>query len=211
MAVEEKLLNKISNLMKRAAEADDEEGQSSIVLAQRLMTKHNISASQIEAFESESEIHLANRKFGRVLWWHKQLAIVISKAFRCQAIMCGSSLQFVGLNEDSEIAKEVFEGALEHIKYRKSQMFYATKEEKNSYVIGFIEGLKDKLEKQAEQLSQESYALAILVPAEVTDYVTTNTSGSKEVSFPSSFDAASYLNGLDEGSSAEIITSRLVR
>lgn len=209
--VEEKLLNKISNLMKRAAEADDEEGQSSIVLAQRLMAKHNISASQIEAFESKSEIHLANRKFGRVLWWHKQLAIVIAKAFRCQAIMCGTSLQFVGLNEDSEIAKEVFEGALEHIKYRKSQMFYATKEEKNSYVIGFIEGLKDKLEKQAEQLSQESYALAILVPAEVTDYVTTNASGSKEVSFPSSFDAASYLNGLDEGSSAEIITSRLVR
>lgn len=125
--------------------------------------------------------------------------------------MCGSSLQFVGLNEDSEIAKEVFEGALEHIKYRKSQTFYATKEEKNSYVIGFIEGLKDKLEKQAEQLSQESYALAILVPAEVKDYVKTNTSGSKEVSFPSSFDAASYLNGLDEGSSAEIITSRLVR
>lgn len=66
MAVEEKLLNKISNLMKRAAEADDEEGQSSIVLAQRLMAKHNISASQIEAFESKSEIHLANRKFGRV-------------------------------------------------------------------------------------------------------------------------------------------------
>ena len=209
--VEEKLLSKISNLMKRAAEADDEEGQSSIVLAQRLMAKHNISAYQVEAFESKSEIHLADRKFGRVLWWHKQLAIVISKAFRCQAIMCGSSLRFVGLNEDSEIAKEVFEGALEHIKYRKSQMFYATKEEKNSYVIGFIEGLKDKLEKQAEQLSQESYALSILVPAEVTDYVTTNTSGSKKVSFPSSFDAASYLSGLDEGSSAEIITSRLVR
>ena len=208
---QEKLLNKISNLMKRAAEADDEEGQSSILLAQRLMAKHNISASQIEAFESKSDIRLADRKFGRVLWWHKSLAIAISKAFRCRAIMYGSTLQFVGLNEDSQIAKEVFEGALAHIKYRKSQMRYATKEEKNSYVIGFIEGLKDKLDRQAEQLKSESNELMILVPAEVTDDVTTNTSGTRKVSFPSSFDASSYLSGLDEGSTAEILTSRLVR
>lgn len=92
---QEKLLNKISNLMKRAAEADDEEGQSSILLAQRLMAKHNISTSQIEAFESKSDICLADRKFGRVLWWHKSLAIAISKAFRCKAVMYGTTLQFV--------------------------------------------------------------------------------------------------------------------
>ena len=71
--------------------------------------------------------------------------------------------------------------------------------------------MKDKLERQAKQIAAESNALMILVPAEVTDYVTTNTSGSRKVSFPSDFDAASYLNGLDEGSTAEIITSRLVR
>lgn len=90
-------------------------------------------------------------------------------------------------------------------------MFYATKEEKNSYVQGFIDGLKDKLDRQSEQLKSESNELMILVPAEVTDYVTTNTSGTRKVSFPSSFDAASYLSGLDEGSTAEILTSRLVR
>lgn len=209
--VEEKLLNKISNLMKRAAEADDEEGQSSIVLAQRLMAKHNISISEVQAFDMKSEIKLAYHEFGRIFWWHKQLAIVISKAFRCQAIVSGSYyLKFVGLNEDAEIAKEVFEGALEHIKYRKSQMHYASKEEKNSYVQGFILGLKQKLDAQAQQIAAESNALAVLVPAEVTDYVTTNTNGTASSDCPSDFDAMSYLNGLDEGSRAQIQASRII-
>ena len=209
--VEEKLLNKISNLMKRAAEADDEEGQSSIVLAQRLMAKHNISISEVQAFNMKSEINLAYHEFGRIFWWHKQLAVVISKAFRCQAIISGSYyLKFVGLNEDAKIAKEVFEGALEHIKYRKSQMHYATKEEKNSYVQGFILGLNQKLEAQAQQLAAESNALVVLVPAEVTDYVTTNTNGTASSDCPSSFDTMSYLNGLDEGSRAQIQASRII-
>lgn len=209
--VEEKLLSKISNLMKRAAEADDEEGQSSIVLAQRLMAKHNISISEVQAFETKSEIKLAYKEFGRLFWWHKQLAIVISEAFRCQAIVSnGTYLKFVGLNEDAEIAKEVFEGALAHIKYRKSQMHYATKEEKNSYVQGFILGLKQKLDAQAQQLAAESNALVVLVPAEVTNYVTTNTKGTVSSDCPSSFDAMSYLDGLDEGSRAQIIKSRII-
>ena len=209
----EKLLDKISNLMKRANDKDDAEGQASILLAQKLMAKHNISVSQVRIYESKSEVNESRVKFGRMIWWYAELAATIASHFRCSCMKQGSSVIFVGLDEDAEIATAVYQGAIDHIKYRRRQMTWASKDEKNSYIIGFMCGLDEKLEAQKAEIERESDSTALILqtPVEVTDYIRNNTTRSYKTStVTKEIDIASYFMGLDEGKHAELNSGRIL-
>ena len=209
----EKLLDKISNLMKRAKDKDDAEGEASILLAQKLMAKHNISVSQVQIFESKSEVNESRVEFGRMIWWYAELAATIASHFRCSCMKQGSSVIFVGLDEDAEIATAVYQGAIAHIKYRRRQMTWASKDEKNSYIVGFMRGLDEKLEAQKAAMikESESTALVLQTPAEVKDYIKNNTTSSyKTSSQVRDLDIDSYFMGLDEGKHAELNSGRIL-
>lgn len=209
----DKILDKISNLMKRAEEKDDAEGQASILLAQKLMAKHNISVSQVKIHESKSEVNESRVEFGRMIWWYAELAATIASHFRCSCMKHGSSVIFVGLDEDAEIATAVYQGAIDHIKYRRRQMTWASKDEKNSYIVGFMCGLDDKLEAQKAALERESdsTALVLQTPAEVKDYIKNNTTSSyKTATQVRDIDIESYFMGLDEGKHAELNSGRII-
>ena len=209
----DKILDKISNLMKRAEEKDDAEGQASILLAQKLMAKHNISVSQVKIHESKSEVNESRVEFGRMIWWYAELAATIASHFRCSCMKQGSSVIFVGLDEDAEIATAVYQGAIDHIKYRRRQMTWASKDEKNSYIVGFMCGLDDKLEAQKAELERESdsTALVLQTPSEVKDYIKNNTTSSyKTATQVRDIDIESYFIGLDEGKHAELNSGRII-
>ena len=209
----EKLLDKISNLMKRAKDKDDAEGEASILLAQKLMAKHNISVSQVQIFESKSEVNESRVEFGRMIWWYAELAATIASHFRCSCMKHGSSVIFVGLGEDAEIATAVYQGAIDHIKYRRRQMTWASKDEKNSYIVGFMCGLDEKLEAQKAAMikESESTALVLQTPVEVKDYIKNNTTSSyKTSSQVRDLDMDSYFMGLDEGKHAELNRGRIL-
>ena len=65
----DKIINKIAGLMKLARDANDEEGQASIALAQKLMLKHDIQMSEIDEINNKTNITESEMSFGRVLWW----------------------------------------------------------------------------------------------------------------------------------------------
>lgn len=209
----DKIINKIVNLMKLSNDANDEEGQASIALAQKLMIKHDISMQEIEQKSNKTEIKTSELRFGRVLWWQKDLAATIARAFKCRALASNKTIEFVGLNEHSQIAKDVYEGAIAHIKYRRSMMKNATKAEKNSYIDGFIQGLDERLMKQETELAKEECTdLIVCVPAEVNHWIALRGYRSTTVpDMPSSFDAKSYHIGKDEGENAEILRSNLIK
>ena len=210
---DDKILDKISNLMKRAQDKDDAEGQASILLAQKMMAKHNISVSQVQIYESKSEVNESRVKFGRMIWWYAELAATIASHFRCSCMKQGSSVIFVGLGEDAEIATAVYQGAIDHIKYRRRQMTWASKDEKNSYIIGFMCGLDEKLEAQKAEIERESDSTALILqtPVEVTDYIRNNTTRSYKTStVTKEIDIASYFMGLDEGKNAELNSGRIL-
>lgn len=208
----DKILDKISNLMKRAKSADDAEGEASILLAQKLMIKHNVSLSDVELFENQSEINSSSVQFGRLLWWQRVLAANLASQFRCKSVLSGTNkVIFYGMNDDAQIASEVYEGAIMHIKYRRSKMTYATKAEKTSYIKGFICGLIDRLEEQRMSLVSESTELMVLVPQEVNDHVQKITNGNQsKISYPDDLDIEHYVKGMRDGSSTEIMTSRII-
>ena len=209
----DKIINKIVNLMKLSNDTNDEEGQASIALAQKLMIKHDISMQEIEQKSNKTEIKTSELRFGRVLWWQKDLAATIARAFKCRALASNKTIEFVGLNEHPQIAKDVYEGAMSHIKYRRSMMKNATKAEKNSYIDGFIQGLDERLMKQETELAKEECTdLIVCVPAEVNHWIALRGYRSTTVpDMPSSFDSKSYHIGKDEGENAEILKSNLIK
>lgn len=208
----DKIINKIAGLMKLARDANDEEGQASIALAQKLMLKHDIQMSKIDEINNKTNITESEMRFGRVLWWQRELAAVIAHYFKCRSLYNQYSITFVGLGEHSEIARKVYEGASDHIKYRRSQI-KDSKEAKNSYVEGFILGLHQKLKDQSRSIvdSGECTDLVICTPVEVNDWI--DQQGFKNGAppqMPSDVDFASLLHGYDEGMNAEILKSHLV-
>lgn len=206
----ETIVEKIVNLMKRAEGHDDAESQSSIALAQRLMLKHNISIEEVKQQSERSEIRQSHLLMRRVLWWQKMLAANVADHFRCKVMLGHDGLYFVGMNDDADICRAVYEGAVSHIKYRRSQMKDATKKEKRSFILGFMVGLDEKLEEQKKYQVTEEMSLMLLVPREVTDYVSQNSSRTHSVKVKDSIDFVAYSDGVVEGKEAEILKERII-
>lgn len=204
------IVEKIVNLMKRAKGHDDAESQSSIALAQRLMLKHNISIEEVKLQSEKSEIRQNHLKMSRVLWWQKMLAASVADHFRCKVMLGHDGLYFVGMNDDADICRAVYDGAVAHIKYRRSQMKDATKEEKRSFILGFMAGLDEKLEEQKKYQVTEETSLMLLVPKEVTDFVSQQAPRTHSVKIKESIDFVAYSDGMIEGKEAEILKDRII-
>lgn len=212
---DERIIEKISNLLKRSQDANDAEGEASILLARKLMMKHDISIERVNSSNSESSINTSMISIKRVLWWQTQLAAVISKNFRCRVLLSSgniSGIEFVGLKDDALIAKKVFESAVAHVKYRKSKMKNCDKKVKNSWTQGFILGLSRKLDDQSKQLlmDEECTALSIQVPIEVDEYVTHVSSAVKSCTLQSDIDYVAYASGMNEGKNSSIYADELL-
>lgn len=204
------IVEKIVNLMKRAKGHDDAESQSSIALAQRLMLKHNISIEEVKQQSEKSEIKQSHLLMKRVLWWQKMLAANVADHFRCKVMLGHDGLYFVGMNDDADICRVVYDGAAAHIRYRRSQMKDATKEEKRSFILGFMAGLDEKLEEQKNYQSTEELSLMLLVPKEVTDFVSQQAPRTHSVKIKESIDFVAYSDGMIEGKEAEILKDRII-
>ncbi|OPG98970.1 hypothetical protein B2I21_07380 [Chryseobacterium mucoviscidosis] len=184
-----------------------EEAQAAILMAQRLMLKRGIVASDIKSEQEQTKEakELLIRK-NRIHWWEKRLHAIISDNFRCYSFYsAGSFLGFLGLPEDVEIATEVYKFAEDAIKYHagnymkqkdiSSRKFYnATK---NDYVRGFLAGLNDKF---IEQVAQESFAL-VLVKHEVveTAYNEAELKEDKPAPVTSASNKEAMLQGYEDG------------
>lgn len=182
-----KIVDKIQKLLRLGENNSNEhEAESAILHAQRLMAKHGISMGEIQVEDDEKnqeikDINLTN--YRKLEFWHIQLASIIAENFKCVYYLSPSgnakkSLKFVGLTEDLEIAKTVYFFALETIEYFKTLDMIKFKRinrdkkygkgDENDYIKGFLRGLQEKLQ---EQRAKEEFALVLVTPQEVEDYI----------------------------------------
>ena len=168
----EKIIKKIKNLMELAQDnPSDEEGQSALLMAQKLMLKHDIHLAQVEAHD-EPEKFETGEAIGRsasvLRWWEKDMSIVISTNFRCYVVQerdrrTGTSyIIFFGENKDAEMAAKVYDAALMYLRYRIKRLPDKSPAYKNSYIRGFILSLSNRFKKQVEE-----YGLRVLPKKEV--------------------------------------------
>ena len=212
-----KIIAKIKNLMELAQDnQSDEEGQTAILMAQKLMLKHDINLAQVEVqeetkFETSASVGKSSR---RILWWEKDMAVVIATNFRCYVInqrntyLRTSEILFFGEKEDSIMAAKIYEAALIYIRYRIKRLPVKTPEYKNSYLMGFIISLGERFEKQVEE-----FGLMVVPKKEVLEELQkefTNISKATAKVPDSGFDQEGYDLGKEQGANARILPDEII-
>ena len=212
-----KIIAKIKNLMELAHDnPSDEEGQSALLMAQKLMLKHDIHLAQVEVqeetkFETSTSVGKSSR---RILWWEKDTAVVIATNFRCYVInqrnpyLRTSEILFFGEKEDSIMAAKIYEAALIYIRYRIKHLPVKTPEYKNSYIMGFIISIEGRFKKQVEE-----YGLMVLPKKEVLDDLKNefaNLSKAETKAPEFGFNQEAYELGKEQGENALIMHDEIL-
>ncbi len=86
--MDNKTIEKIQNLLELAYDApNDEEGQTALLIAQRLMVKHNLSMNDLTNSKTQKDIGetIGTWEY-RLLWWQEKLAGILGENFRCKTI-----------------------------------------------------------------------------------------------------------------------------
>jgi hypothetical protein len=182
--VDEKLLQKIHNLFKLAeGNSNQNEAQNALLKAQELMAKNGIEQSEINQIVKPKEVIRENiTEVGRLSWWEKSLSVVIARNFRTEIYINrtkykGGSIVFLGLKDDVQLAKMVYNFAVAAIlndtvkfvkQYKKYHINYNIGV-KNDYITGWIRGLDTQYK---EQVNQNGWGLVLvkdpLVQAEIS-------------------------------------------
>lgn len=165
----DEILNKIKKLLAlgdASKNNSEEEAQSAMLMAQKLMAKYDISAEDVEGEEEEQYSHeMCEHKWDYA--YRIPLANVLSKNFRCMVYVRGKKIVFMGHPSDAKICKATFEFAYTFIQKKGNSIYnkrysmgQTTKGVFNSYAHGFIVGLQDAFDVQCR-------ALAIVTPPDV--------------------------------------------
>jgi len=174
------ILDKIRKVLALASNnPSEEEGQTAMLLAQKLMAENNILASDINKSETVKR-EVSNdlvESTTRSPWWHQALAGIIADNFKCfiyinkRKVIRKTNIKFVGLKNDVQIAKEVYWYALNVLEINSTKYVISNtirgksiKGMKNQYIYGFLDGLKEKF---AEQIKNNSFALVLVKDPEV--------------------------------------------
>lgn len=179
------ILEKISKALRLGNNNTNEnEAQSAILAAQRLMAKYHVSEEDVNDFLNENEKQdeqvieenadneMNNDK------WKRRLMITIAKNFRCDVFYRGGKLIIVGAKEDILISKRVYLYAKQVVLNNFKQFFkenyesYAVNNSirnkyKREYALGFIAGLSEKFEAQ----KIDSELSLVVVNPKVKDYL----------------------------------------
>ena len=178
--MDNKIISKVQNLLELAYDApNDEEGQTALLMAQKLMVKHNLSMSDIKTSQKNDNIlETVGHWEYRMVWWKEKLAAILGENFRCKTIRRRlvekgiTQMIFFGYDTDAELCTKVYEGALLYLDYRLKRLFPTVskarwKDYKKSYLLGFLDGLDQRFKNQTQ--SSEEFALMVQVPAEVLE------------------------------------------
>lgn len=201
----DRIIEKIKNLLAlgdKSRNTEEAEAEAALLKAHELMAKYNVSVELTNEEKIEYSHEVCSSKWN--MGFRKPLAVIIARNFRCETYVMGSggSIVFFGRAMDARIAREAFEFAYEFALkegnrcYNKNyQMGRQTKGVFNSYVKGFLTGLKSKL-------GEQSTALMIVTPPDVkTEYEAFSkgfAKGSGGIR-DTHFDSAAYAQGVSDG------------
>lgn len=220
------IIRKIKGLMALAEDnVNEDEAQSAFVMAQKLMMKYNIEQSEIEETLDTSSLIQGQATAYKTLFWHERLlAVIIADNFRVKFYLNNKrfngdikkkrTIMFYGLEQDVKMAKEMFVLANDAVDFYTKRFIEAvystgdyererafTKNLKNSYIKGFVDGLRERMESQRFALQKE-YGLVLLTPKIVVEgyeEFSKNFGKSTTWKIPKIEEAAAYQQGFTDG------------
>lgn len=219
-----KVIFKIQNLLELAYDApNDEEGQTALLMAQKLMVKHNLSVSDLAAAKPQNNIGetLGTREY-RLPWWQEKLAAILGPNFRCRTIRRRyrkegvTQMIFFGYHSDAELCSKVYEGAILYLKYRLKRLLPTVpraywKNYKKSYLLGFLEGIDQRFKEQSQ--SSEEFSLMVQVPAEVLEEQRRRMGSlkSRTINVKVDVDCEAYIVGLEHAKETKLMPEELLK
>ena len=114
----DKIIHKILDLMKLAQDnPNDEEGQTALLLAQKLLLKYNLSLEDIHSNTSQDDPEISEmgaKSLKRMAWWKLKLHAILARNFRCKSIRRRrhqkTTLIFFGYEADVKTQTNVGDG-----------------------------------------------------------------------------------------------------
>ena len=192
------LIEKIRKLLNLAKSNNENEAQSAMLMAQKLMAQHDIEMSQVEDAPVDHSVleEEADKKRHRTKW-KRALAECIAHNFKCDLFYrCPDTYStiFVGKKETLEICKTVYQSAISFIDFNFANWWNSTGKYqvsaydrlfmgwtelplshsiklKDSYARGFIATLQRKFEKQKAEAEKEGWGLVLVKDSDVVAYM----------------------------------------
>jgi len=180
MKIDPAVIDKIRKILALAENNSSlEEAETAALFVQRLLLQHGLSLAEVRddgnGGKTVEEARPEQVEYRHVPWWVKSLASIISRNFRCEAIIRthpggNRSLFFIGLAQDVEVAsltynriKTAYNASLRRFIQENRVMDTA---EKNDYTEGFLSGLRRKFTEQVEE-----YALVLAQDPLVREHI----------------------------------------
>lgn len=165
------IINKIQNLLNKTVEngATEEEAQSALLLAQKLIAKYNIDLEQ--QIGSKEYTHSLEQTKVKANPRNNHLGNIIARSFAVKGILICNKWAFFGREDNAKAAAsamcfvvKVMEAGMRRIcrEHGLETSMSGAAYWYNPYALGFIEGLKEALDAQCT-------ALCIVVPEDVKD------------------------------------------
>lgn len=167
------------------------EAQAASLALQRLMARSGLTADDVEALGAD-DVEIPILEEGVYIGtndtvWKKLLAAVIADNFRCEVMICSAvknlrmkTIVFIGHEEDVQVASECYKLTIKvaqrcfkrYSKWRSDRCFpidTKSKKVRNSYYVGFVEGLNEAYSSQVTE--NQELAIALLLPSDVRAFV----------------------------------------
>lgn len=188
----EKIIEKIRKCLELANNnPSEEEAKSAALMAQKLLAKYNISMADVEDVTKDCEEIVENviwfdtlANWGVARGWKYELADIVAKNFRCKHFFYGKKgVVFYGHKTDADIAAQVYTFLFKNGDKLANRLAHKANRETrkrgygnntagvyNSFVKGYMAGLREALDKQCT-------ALMIVVPQDVSDAYAAKSKG----------------------------------
>lgn len=204
----EKIIQKIRKLLQLADNNPNEnEAMAAALKVQRLIAENDVEQNEIYSNDVE-KIETVKSNVAKNSW-RADLAKVIADNFRCKAfIQATFSLDkgvekrvcFIGYETDAKAATMIFNYLYRvgnengrRLYWRKKKEYGSGKGVYNSYVLGFVDGVRKELEKQSKELM-------LVVPAAVKEkFKTVEMHGSDGGANMKNPDFEAFIRGREEG------------
>ena len=172
-----KIIVRIQKLLALSTSNFQEEAESALLKAQKLMLLHGLSSADFSSDGAAHEPVVEKEVYhSQAPLWHGRLAVVLASNFRCRTIWLTRYrndkkirvMTFIGYKQDAEVAAAAYAFAIALVKYNqrciKERYPRVTSAHLNTYVQGFIKGVHDKF---SEQVKKEAWGLILVTPAPV--------------------------------------------
>lgn len=178
---------KVRKLLALAESSNEFEAKAALLKAKELMAEHKLTDKDLQDLKRQEVKRVTTGIVytSRGEWWIGSLSLVIAENYCCRTAgyrkQMGAQKReviFVGLEDDVELCKAVFEYAVntarrlikEYVKPMKADYSSAyIKTAGQSYGYGFADGVKRAFEEQKNQ-KEEGWGLVMAIPKEVNDY-----------------------------------------